>query len=183
MNSNHQPLSGKRAVSMNPNSSIRLSIILLFMLAVTMTGAIQAALNALAENSSLNPFEDLQNESNASVANPLGDPEYSFPEAAVGHSSYGLPGWTRQADILRPLAPVLSARDDTFTIRAYGESVGADGTVKARAWCEATVRRTKNFVDNSEEADITGVPQIAANKIFGRRFEMISFRWLSSNEV
>jgi len=150
---------------------------------LALAGAIQAALNTLAENSSLNPFEDLQNESNASVANPLGDPEYSFPEAAVGHSSYGLPGWTRQADILRPLAPVLSARDDTFTIRAYGESVGADGTVNARAWCEATVRRTKNFVDNSEEADITGVPQRAANKIFGRRFEMISFRWLSPDEV
>lgn len=150
---------------------------------LALTGAIQAALNALAENSSLNPFEDLQNESNASVANPLGDPEYSFPEAAVGHSSYGLPGWTRQADILRPLAPVLSARDDTFTIRAYGESVGADGTVKARAWCEATVRRTKNFVDTNEKADITGEPQIAANKTFGRRFEIISFRWLNQNEV
>ena len=150
---------------------------------LALTGAIQAALNALAENSSLNPFEDLQNESNASVANPLGDPEYSFPEAAVGHSSYGLPGWTRQADILRPLAPVLSARDDTFTIRAYGESVGVDGTVKARAWCEATVSRTKNFVDTNDKADITGEPQIAANKTFGRRFEIISFRWLNQNEV
>lgn len=150
---------------------------------LALSGAIQAALNALADNSSLNPFEDLQNESNASVANPLGDPEYSFPEAAVGHSSYGIPGWARQADVLRPLAPVLSVRDDTFTIRAYGESVGVDGTVEARAWCEATVRRTKDFVDTSERADITGVPQIAANRIYGRRFEMISFRWLNQDEV
>ena len=27
--------------------------------------------------------------------------EYQFPQAAAGHSAYGLPGWTRQADILR----------------------------------------------------------------------------------
>ena len=125
-----------------------------------LAGAIQAALNALTADSTLNPFEDLQNDSNPSVANPGVDPEYVFPQAAVGHSSYGVPGWTRQADILRPLAPVLSARDDTFTIRAYGESLGADGeTVLARAWCEATVRRSKDFVDISEQADITGLPE------------------------
>lgn len=150
---------------------------------LALAGAIQAALNALTDNASLNPFADLQGESNPSVATPLGNPEYAFPQAAVGHSSYGLPGWTRQADVLRPLAPVLTARDDTFTIRAYGESVDADGNTVARAWCEAVVKRTKDFVDHSENADITGQPQKAANKTFGRRFEMISFRWLSAKEV
>jgi hypothetical protein len=150
---------------------------------LALSGAIQTALNALTDNASLNPFGDLQGESNPSVANPLGDPEYAFSQAAVGHSSYGLPGWTRQADVLRPLAPVLSARDDTFTIRAYGESVDANGTPVARAWCEATVSRTKDFVDDSEKADITGQPQNATNKTFGRRFEMISFRWLNAEEV
>ena len=150
---------------------------------LALSGAIQASMNALTDDSSLNPFADLQGESNPSIANPLGNSEYAFPQAAVGHSPYGLPGWTRQADILRPLAPVLSARDDTFTIRAYGESVDANGNTVARAWCEATVIRRKDFVDDSEKADITGQPQKDANKNFGRRFELMSFRWLSPSEV
>ena len=150
---------------------------------LALSGAIQAALNALGENNSVNPFQNLQNESNLSVANPAGPHGYSFPQAAVGHSSYGLPGWTRQADVLRPLAPVLSARDDTFTIRAYGESLDGNGNPVARAWCEATVRRTKDFVDNSEAADTIGTPQNPTNKVFGRRFEIISFRWLHPDEV
>jgi type II secretory pathway pseudopilin PulG len=150
---------------------------------LALAGAIQAAMNALTDDSSLNPFADLQAESNPSIANPPGNPEYAFPQAAVGHSSYGLPGWTRQADVLRPLAPILSARDDTFTIRAYGESVDANGNTVARAWCEATVIRRKDFVDDSEKADITGQPQKDANKSFGRRFELMSFRWLNPAEV
>lgn len=150
---------------------------------LALSGAIQAALNALTEDASLNPFADLQGESNPSIGNPPGNPEYAFPQAAVGYSSYGLPGWARQADVLRPLAPVLSARDDSFTIRAYGESVDANGNTLARTWCEATVKRTKDFVDDSEKADLSGEPQLAANKNFGRRFELISFRWLNPGEV
>jgi hypothetical protein len=150
---------------------------------LALAGAIQAALNTLTADP-LNPFEDLQNESNESMANPIGPHDYKFPEAAVGHSSYGIPGWTRQADVLRPLAPLLSARDDTFTIRAYGESLAADGTtVMARAWCQATVRRTKDFVDSSEEPDISGSPKSPINMTFGRRFKVLSFKWLNESEV
>lgn len=153
---------------------------------LALAGAIQTALNALTANSSLNPFDTIQNESVASVANPFAggaDAGYVFPEAAVGHNTYGLPGWTRQADILRPLAPILSARDDTFTVRAYGESRAADGTVRARAWCEATVRRTRDFLDPTDEADMTTQPTKSTNKTYGRRFKMVSFRWLSADEV
>jgi hypothetical protein len=101
----------------------------------------------------------------------------------VGHNTYGLPGWTRQADVLRPLAPILSARDDTFTIRAYGDSRDAAGKVQARAWCEATVQRGRNFVDPAEAADLTTAPTRQANKTYGRQFKVLSFRWLNINEV
>jgi hypothetical protein len=113
----------------------------------------------------------------------LPDTGYVFPEAAVGHNTYGLPGWTRQADILRPLAPILSARDDTFTIRAYGDARGVDGAIIARAWCEATVQRSREFVDPADQADITDLPTQPANLTHGRRFNIISFRWLSADEV
>jgi type II secretory pathway pseudopilin PulG len=150
---------------------------------LAMGGAIQTALNALTADASLNPFETLQNESVVSSATPFAGAGYLFPEAAAGHNTYGLPGWTRQADILRPLAPILSARDDTFTIRAYGESRAADGAIQGRAWCEAVVRRTRDFNDPGDAADITTQPSKPVNVTFGRKFEIVSFRWLNEKEV
>ena len=72
--------------------------------------------------------------------------------------TFGLPGWIRQADVLRPIAPILSARDDTFTIRTYGDARDASGKVIARAWCEAVVQRTRDFVDATDAADSVGPP-------------------------
>ncbi len=51
-------------------------------------------------------YRVLDDESVESVDMPFGnntlrDTGYVFPEAAVGHNTYGLPGWIRQADILR----------------------------------------------------------------------------------
>ena len=119
---------------------------------------------------------------------PASDPklvgaDYQFPQAAVGSSAYGAPGWIRQADILRPIAPILSARDDTFTIRAYGDARDSNGKILARVWCEATVQRSRNFVDPVDEADSIDTPANQMNQHFGRRYVLKSFRWLNSNEV
>jgi hypothetical protein len=150
-----------------------------------LAGTIQAALNALASDGAVNPYAVIQSGSKPSVADPLpvGSAQYQFPEAAVGHNAYGLPGWTRQADVLRPIAPILSARDDTFTIRAYGDARDAAGNIIARATCEATVRRTRDYVDPSDAPDITTLPKAAANITFGRRYQIISFRWLNNTEI
>jgi len=156
---------------------------------LALAGTIQAALNRLSENPATDPFGELKANSTVAVADPPSPPrvqydeEYRFREAAVGHSAYGLPGWTRQADILRPLAPILAARDDSFTIRAYGDARGSNGAILARAWCEATVRRTREFVDPADAADLATIPTRPANRAFGRRFEIISFRWLAAGEV
>jgi hypothetical protein len=150
---------------------------------LAMAGAIQTALNQLADHSSLNPFKVMQAESVPSLPNPAGQDDYAFPDAAEGHNTYGLPGWTRQADILRPLAPILSARDDTFTIRTYGDARSTDGKILAKAWCEAVIRRTRNFCDPSEKPDITTAPVNATNVTYGRKFQMVSFRWLSAAEI
>ncbi len=164
-----------------------------------LAGAIQTALNKLTLNA-LNPFGQLQKDltpdvlgTNIATANPPGgDSGYKFPEAAKGYNIYGLPGWTRQADILRPIAPILSARDDTFTIRAYGDARDSTGTIiRARAFCEATIRRTREYIDPSDDAALIGLSDSSgnvtalktANKNFGRRFEILSFRWLSKNEI
>ena len=152
---------------------------------LALAGAIQTALNHLAYSAS-DPYKvlkELSDEAGTAPDQELADAGYQFPAAALGMSSYGLPGWTRQADVLRPLAPILSARDDTFTIRAYGEARDAKGNTTARAWCEATVRRTRDFVDPRDAANLTNRPQQTVNRKFGRRFVIISYRWLSPDEV
>ena len=109
--------------------------------------------------------------------------DYQFDKAAEGSSAYGAPGWIRQADVLRPIAPILTVRDDTFTIRAYGDALDKNGKIIAQAWCEATVKRTRNFSNESDAADSIEPPVDSMNAVFGRYYEIISFRWLNSDEV
>jgi hypothetical protein len=57
----------------------------------------------------------------------------------------------------------------------------ANGEVQARAWCEAVVQRTPEPV----YPDHSGLnPELDDNRVdFGRRFRIVSFRWLSRGEV
>jgi len=86
-----------------------------------------------------------------------------------------------QADILRRLAPSLTVRGDTFRIRSYGEATV--GGVTVRVWCEAVVQRQHNFVDASQGPTTERSSLNPENQRYGRRFEIISFRWLPADEV
>lgn len=153
---------------------------------LALAGAVQSALDQIAKSASTNPYavmEDINKRVSQAVPPSAGDAEYKFPDAAVGQSTYGLPGWTRQADVLRPLAPILTARDDTFTIRSYGDARDRNGRITATAVCEVVVRRTRNFIDPTDAAELATGPTKAVNQIFGRRFQVESFRWLSPAEI
>ncbi len=90
-----------------------------------------------------------------------------------GYSSLTL----AQADILTALAPYLRTRSDTFTIRSYGEAVNpVTSETTGKAWLEATVQR---FPETVDAADNIEKPTGA----FGRRFKIISFRWLSPSDI
>lgn len=93
----------------------------------------------------------------------------------------GIPGYLTQADILQVLAPTLSARSDTFRIRAYGETPGQSGT---RAWCEAIVQRRQEFIEPEDNPPGARPGQLSSiNAAFGRKFEIIGFRWLNEDEI
>lgn len=127
--------------------------------------------------------------------------DYVFPEAATGYTAFAAPGWVTQADILRPLAPYMTPRSDTFRIRAYGESKSTQGKVIARIWCEAIVQRVPEYIAPSEEIDgqanngnapteslltNTGNKNPAFNDLnrkFGRQFRIVHFRWLNQDEI
>ncbi|MBK1834659.1 hypothetical protein [Roseibacillus ishigakijimensis] len=95
--------------------------------------------------------------------------------------AWGAPGYLTQADLLQVIAPTLSARSDSFVVRAYGEARDGEGRVTAQAWCEAIVQRTPEPL----APDSTGLnpdPGHPAGR-FGRAFEVRAFRWLSADEV
>ena len=108
---------------------------------------------------------------------------FAFPEAIAGKNAQGAPSFLSQGDILSALGTTVAVRGDTFRIRAYGESRNGD-RVTGRAWCEAIVQRTHGFVDPADAPE-TAIDKLSkpANKLFGRHFAIIAFRWLSPNEL
>lgn len=120
---------------------------------------------------------------------------YPFPEAATGSRFTGIPGYVVQSDVLQAFGNTLTVRDDSFRIRAYGESRDGNGRVEARAWCEANVQRYPEFIDpeNAPHKSATtrdGIGRVRdntdfapVNARFGRRFRIVQFRWLQPNEV
>jgi hypothetical protein len=102
----------------------------------------------------------------------------------ISSRAYGAPGTITQADILTQIGPFISARSDTFTIRTYGESLnGTTNKVSGKAWCEATVQRLPDFVDSKQPPETITSSLNEVNLKFGRRFRIVSLRWLNANEI
>jgi len=148
-----------------------------------LAGPIQRALDVLSEEGS-EIYRDIKAKGIDITTPPPGDAAFKFPEAALGSSLFGLPGWLRQADILTPIAPVISVRDDTFTIRAYGDSRDPiTGEILATAWCEAVVQRNGDFVDSSNHATTLLSDLSETNKRYGRAYRIVTFRWMNREEI
>ncbi len=60
----------------------------------------------------------------------------------------GAPGIVTQMDVLNSIGPNLTARSDTFVVRAYGEALDDAGNVIGKAWVEVVVQRTTEYVAN-----------------------------------
>ena len=107
-----------------------------------------------------------------------------------------------QGDVMTALAPVLFPRSDTFVIRTYGEAVNpATSAVEGRAWAEAIVQRVPEFfadsANNPPETNATAFDTLIdpndpasgttqaqqLNKTYGRRFKVVSFRWLTRSDI
>jgi hypothetical protein len=121
----------------------------------------------------------------------LGGADATQPSAS--RAAYA-PGFLTQADVLTAIGPELTARGDTFLIRTYGDvmnPVTGSVTPAGRAWCEAIVQRLPEYVKDATASSAAGDPAITAptalqnvdNQTFGRRFRIVSFRWLSPDEI
>ena len=87
-----------------------------------------------------------------------------------------LPGLLSDADILQQIGSLITVRGDTFLVRAYGEAINAMTGTSSKAYCEAIVQRTTEPVDPTDD-------ELAPQSEFGRKFKVISFRWLTPAEI
>jgi hypothetical protein len=135
-------------------------------------GALQAAI----DDSGIN--DDIEAMGLPVSANPA----YNFPEAFAGNSAMGSPGWLMQGDILTQLGSSVFVRGDTFTIRAYGDARDGEGKAIATAMCEATVQRYPDYLNASEDASVSPATK-PDNLKYGRKFRIITFRWLNREKT
>jgi hypothetical protein len=124
----------------------------------------------------------------ASSANPL-------------HTALAAPGNLLQSDLLQSLGSALTTRSDTFTLRCFGEAGQSSGETGS-AWMEVVVQRVPEFIDptnapetgNSAPRPLKIAPSLETdasistaltkvNNVLGRRFKVISMRWLKANEI
>ena len=165
-------------------------------------GALQAAID-LGQTTPVNTFDSTKDGklslsdasrtigSGYTGSHLISSDDTSEPAAAYKVRSYGSPQWLTQADLLSVLGPALSARSDTFRIRAYGDvldpvnSTATTPVVNGRVWCEAIVQRMPEYLQStSDTPDIAG-PNLTSdqNKLMGRRFKVVAFQWLTPNDI
>lgn len=117
------------------------------------------------------------------------------------HTAMGAPGNLLQSDLLQSLGSAMATRSDTFTLRCFGEATQSSGETGS-AWMEVVVQRVPEFIDptnvpetgNSAPRPLKISPSSATdatvstaltlvNNVLGRRFKVVSMRWLKADEI
>lgn len=151
-----------------------------------LSGPLQAAIDASGVNGGI--AQQIQNWDDATVdisASESGHAVFPYAAHVPAHPLEGIAGWLSQADIVQALAPLMTARSDTFRIRTYGEARNpVTQEIIGRAWCEATVQRLPDYLDAAaNDARDSRSALAPTNQRFGRKFIVTGFRWLGADEI
>ncbi len=147
-------------------------------------GALQSAIENAGLNSGLVGAYPLSNTGSLpDYKHPENIPDATRMEQTLKPDSktWGAPAYLTQADVLQVIGPVLSARSDSFVIRAYGDAVDGGGKIQARAYCEAVIQRTPKPM--APDASGLNSRHNGQTNDFGREFIITSFRWLAPDEA
>jgi hypothetical protein len=107
---------------------------------------------------------------------------FKTPAVVTGNPAAGAPGWISQGDLMRILEPAATVRSDTFVIRVCGESKNGDRLI--RVYAEAVCQRIPEYLEPDTTPASSGVTASSViNTKFGRRVKLVSFRWLSREEI
>jgi hypothetical protein len=151
--------------------------------ATTRNGALESAIEAAGINADMFKSQVPITSNDISDANFY---RYNTPSVVLGNPAAGAPGWVNQGDLMRILEPAATVRSDTFVIRVCGEAQNGSGVVTAKAYAEAVVQRVPEYLDPADRPSVNVLTASTAaplNKTFGRRLNVVSFRWLSTNEI
>jgi hypothetical protein len=161
----------------------------------TQLGLLQAAINNAGLNDRFNSATEFDtkdwNDSKAETMNAptdlwqhnqwnnLNRADFANPDCRISTAS-AASTYLLQSDILQQIAPYISTRSDTFKIRSYGEHLDPiTGEPEGKAWLEAVVQRSpvpvKPSASNPQEPETPNS--------MGRRFEIVSLRWLSQEDI
>ncbi len=127
----------------------------------------------------------LQRSINATTINTVDGSNYDSTLSA-NSIPFNAPSFLTQADILSSVAPFVQLRSDTFLIRAYGDVYNPIiQQTQGRAWCEALVQRVPEPVEFRDRTNTDLVAEDYNNPPgkFGRRFKIVHFRWLDSEDI
>jgi hypothetical protein len=145
-----------------------------------LSGLLQAAIDKSGLNSR---FDDFRADFSSFPASASANDQ----TGAARSSAAGAAGYINQGDLLKAIGSFIQVRSDTFKIRSYGEVVDPiSGQVASRAWCEIIAQRIPEPVypnGSNPEADPQYWEPDPSQPDFGRRFRVISIRFLDSESV
>ncbi len=103
------------------------------------------------------------------------------------HNGFGANGCLFQGDILQAIGPLLATRSDTFIIRAYGD-IERGLNEATSSVLELIVQRTPEYMNPEMKPyerlqDQAASPAKTINTLLGRRFIVVSARWLDKSEI
>lgn len=117
-------------------------------------------------------------------------------DGADRSSASGAAANINQADLLQVIGSFITPRSDTFIIRAYGDSRSTlNSSVLSRVWCELVVQRIPEPLipaANDPADENFWLPEALAHGVgnsvdnpfgYARKFRIVSFRWLSEDEI
>jgi hypothetical protein len=151
-----------------------------------LSGPLQAAIDAAGINNAV--ATQIKNWDDVTIdisTTETGHAIFPYPAQVPSHPLEGIAGWLSQADIVQALAPLMTARSDTFRVRTYGETRNpVTQEITGRAWCEATVQRLPDYLDAAgNDARDSRSALTPTNQRFGRKFMVTGFRWLGPDEI